>query len=161
MESMGQAIVTIGNLAVSNALSAAWPAANTALYIPFYLPGPILVVKLFSLNGAAVSGNIDMGIYDEKGTRMVSAGSTVQTGTSTIQEFDVTDTIIGPGLFYLAVALDNATGTLFRASLGSTYLKAMGMQQQATAFPLPATATFASVSNANIPCVALTTRTVV
>jgi hypothetical protein len=54
------------------------------------------------LNGATASGNMDVGIYDYAGTRLVSSGSTAQSGTSAFQDFDITDTLLGPGIFYLA-----------------------------------------------------------
>lgn len=162
MESLGAYLYTAGNAALENFLSAAYISANRAIYIPFSVSSPILVVKLWSFNGATASGNIDVGIYDTAGTKIISSGSTVQAGTNTLQEFDIADTMLGPGNFYLAVAMDNTTGTLFRNSGGSTSLQsAVGMAQQATAFPLPATATFAATGSTYVPMVGLTTRVVV
>jgi len=160
-ESLGSNLVGTGT-AMTGAASATYPAANRALYIPVTLAVPTLVVKLASYNGATVSGNIDVGIYDRVGTRLVSAGSTAQAGASAWQEFDITDTLLGPGCFFLAVAMDNTTGTLFRVLGGQArYLTAHGMAQQATAFPLPATATFAAPAVAVVPMIMLTGRTVV
>ena len=147
--------------------SAVYVAANRAIFFPFRIPHPLLVVKLFAANGTVVSGNIDVGIYDVAGTRLVSSGSTLQAGISAIQEFNIADTLLGPGLFYLAVAMDNVTGTLFRGSSGGTapvpleLLVTQGMAQQATAFPLPATATFAQVAQDYIPVIGLTTRVLI
>src|ERR1044072_5106370 len=129
--------LSISTTGVSAPSSAVFPAANRALYVPFRLSDPITVVKMFVLNGATVSGNIDVGIYDAVGTRLVSKGSTAQAGTSAIQEFDITDTRLGPGLFYMAVAMDNGTATLFRKSINNFFLRAAGMFQQASAFALP------------------------
>ena len=140
--------------------SSTFPSANAAYFFPFRIWTPITVRKLFAHNGATASGNIDVGIYDAQGRKLVSAGSTAQAGTNALQEFDVTDTVIGPGLFYLAVAMDNTTGTLFRSTFGgSVNSKVMGEAQQASAFPLPATATFAT-ANVNMLLIGLTTRTV-
>ena len=141
--------------------SGTFVAANRAVYIPFRIPAPMVVTQLFSMNGAAVSGNIDVGIYDKDGTRLVSSGSTAQAGTSTIQAFNITDTLIGPGQFYLAVAMDNATGTLLRIFLfPANGTKVMGVAQQASAFALPATATFATESSGYFPMIGLTGRAV-
>jgi hypothetical protein len=100
---------------------------------------------LYHYNGATAANNIDVGIYDAAGTRLVSAGSTAQAGTSDLQLFDVTDTLLGPGLFYFAVSFDGTTGTVFRHVVSQNFGQALGVcQQTASAHPLPATATFAA-----------------
>src|SRR5574343_386960 len=64
--------------------SATWSSANRALYSPFRLGCTINVTDMFVANGSTASGNLDLGIYDERGTRLVSSGSTAQSGTSVI-----------------------------------------------------------------------------
>lgn len=162
LESLGPIPGILAGLAFRSTASAAYPTASLAIFVPFVLAKPILVKKLWCYNGTAVSGNVDVGIYDEQGTRLCSSGSTAQAGTSTLQEFNITDTVIGPGLFYLAIALDNTTGTLFRGTVTTVaLLKQLGMFQQASAFALPATATFATVANDYIPVFGLSTRDVI
>jgi hypothetical protein len=141
--------------------SGAYPASNRALYIPFRLTRPFTVKTLFAVNGATASGNIDVGVYDSAGTRLVSSGSTAQAGTNAIQEFDVADTLLGVGQFYLALAMDNTTGTLFRVALSHLFLIPQGVAQQAAAFPLPATATFAQYASTYLPMFGACARTVV
>jgi hypothetical protein len=138
-----------------------WPTANKAIYIPFPVRFPITVVKLFVENGTTVSGNIDVGIYDRGGARLVSSGSTAQSGTSAIQSFDITDTTLNPGLYYLAVAMDNTTAHLLRWGTSSAIPRAMGVMEQTSAFALPSTATFAALSSSYIPFVAATLRTTI
>lgn len=133
--------------------SAAFPASNDAIFIPVYLQNTVLIQRLFSINGATASGNIDVGIYSEDGARIVSSGSTAQAGTSSPQFYNITDVTLGPGRYYLAVAMNNTTGTLFRASTGITKLQALGMAKQATAFALPDSATFATVTAAYFPLI--------
>jgi hypothetical protein len=140
--------------------STAWPTANTAVYIPFRVFAPFLVAQIAWANGSAVSGNIDAGIYDAVGTRLVSAGSTVQSGAAAVQTVDITDTWIGPGLFYLALALDNTTGTITGQAAGLQRLRAIGLVEMASAFPLPATATFAALTGNLLPLVCATSRSV-
>lgn len=144
--------------------SGAWPDANRAIFIPFVLPADGTVVKLWCANGATASGNVDMGIYDESGTRKVSIGSTAQVGTSRIQEFDIGDTALTAGRYYLAIAKNTTTGTVFRSSSpgGATLLNAgLGILEQTTAFPLPATATFITSAMGYIPWCGLSLRTLV
>ena len=156
--SIGLDLPTGGRMNV--AASAVWTASNRAIYIPVWLSAPIVAVQLFAYNGSAVSGNIDVGLYAGDGTRLVSSGSTAQSGTSALQAFNITDTELGPGLCYLAVALDNTTGTVFRVAGNTELQRGLGLFMQETAFPLPATATFAAISVNAIPVVGLSTRTV-
>jgi hypothetical protein len=147
-------------LGAAFAVSNAWPTSNLAIYIPVEIYEPVTIVKMSVNNGSAVSGNIDVGIYDAGGKRLVSKGSTAQAGTSAIQTFDITDTLLLPGLYYMAVALDNTTGTLAGwNSMTSPEQKMVGLYEQGTAFPLPATATFATFTQtAQLPLVSMSQK---
>lgn len=161
LESLGSGL-SIASASLGSLNSTTFPVANTAYFIPFVVSKPITVVKMFLCNGAAVSGNVDLGIYDSAGTKIISIGSTAQSGTSARQEFDITDTQIGPGQFYMALAIDNTTAATKNGPLSNVILgKAFGIAEQASAFPLPATATFATLSSAYLPLMGLTVRTVV
>jgi hypothetical protein len=135
-------------------VSATWPAANLALYTPILIEEPVTAYRLGWYNGATVSGNVNAAIYNMHGTQLVVTGSTAQTGASTIQEVDVTDTPLTPGYYYLALIMDNVTGTMFRMALNQMVCNALGQKQQSVgSINLPTTATFASLSQANIPLV--------
>jgi hypothetical protein len=150
LESIGIGLTFIGSLGrFSNVASAVYPAANTAYFYPFSIAAPSLITKLATSNGTTASGNLDIGLYAEDGTRLVSTGSTAQAGTSTLQVVDITDVLLGPGVFYLALAMDNTTGTIFRCAPGggvTQYMQLLGIAQMASAFPLPDTATFAAMA---------------
>jgi hypothetical protein len=113
-------------------------------------------------NGTSLATNIDAGIYDLSGTRLVSIGSVIHSGTSTIQIFDITDTYLLPGLYYLGVAVSNTSGTLagFNAS-AAVDATPMGLYQQAGAFPLPATASFSMFTGTFIPLVSMAIQSVI
>jgi hypothetical protein len=139
-----------------------YPAANIAIFVPFRIGQPIKFSTMFIYNGASVSGNIDVGVYACDGTKIVSTGSTAQAGTSSIQTFTVTTTELDSGLFYFAVAMDNATGTLYRhAPSPAAMVNFQGVAQMAAAFPLPATATLATTAYGYAPLVGLTIRSFV
>lgn len=139
----------------------AWATANKAIFIPYSVGGIVTVKKMFVVNGT-VSGNIDVGIYDRNGVRLVSIGSTAQAGASVIQEFDIADTTLGPGLYYLACAMDNNTGQVELVGPGSAQGKSMGIFEMTSAFALPATATFASLSGTvRVPFIGAHLRTVI
>lgn len=143
--------------------SAAWPSANRAIYVPFSIRESITVISLFVVNGATAAGNFDIGIYSQDGARIVSLGSTVQTGTSTIQNTSITATRIGPGRFYLALVLSSASGTVFTWNSGVTGVTSntVGIYSQTTALPLPASATFATAAGSAIPIFGLSTVPIV
>lgn len=142
--------------------SAAWPAANLAMYVPFRVVTPIIATQMFVLNGGTANGDIDIGIYDSSGTRLISSGATAQSGTNTFQLIDITDTLLGPGQFYLAISLSSGTGTTTRVNTSSAQLlQCYGLAQEASAHPLPVTATFATIGQAYVPIFGLTTQAVV
>lgn len=150
-ESLG---VALKGLSVTVSASAVWPASNLAVFVPFTVYETITVVKLSILNGSAVSGNVDVGIYDAGGARLVSSGSTAQSGASAIQTFDITDTVLSPGLYYLALAIDNTTATIENVSVTAIDVEALGVFQQASAFPLPSSATPAAFAQTIVPMIA-------
>lgn len=123
-------------------------SANQAQLVPIVLRYPIEVVRLFCVNAATVSGNIDIGIYDAVGRRIVSTGSIAQSGVNSVQSAGVGPIILGPGLFYTALTADNTTGEFeamqIKAAVWST--AGIGLLLAASAFPLPATVTFAASS---------------
>lgn len=145
-----------------NVSTAAWPAANTAYFMPFTVEQPFTVTQIFTYTQTS-SGNIDMGIYAEDGTRLTSTGSTAASGTNTVQAVDITDITLTPGRYYLAMAVDNTTHSAYRWSnnFGLEFQRATGCFQMASAFPLPATATFATLTSAYSPGVAITSRSFV
>ena len=156
MEALGIELMTIQR-DLSAIGSTTVPAANRAFYIPFMLAMPIVVTRLWWENGGTVSGNVDVGIYDSVGTRIVSTGATAGSGTIAIQSVDITDTLIGPGRFFLAISCSSATATLMATTDAPSLeaLRSRGAFNQETAHPLPATATFATVISSFIPVVGL------
>ena len=141
--------------------SVAYPAANLALFIPFTLTKSIVMVKLFAVNGNPCAGNIDVGIYDVAGRRIISSGSVAHALINNVQVFDIADTRIGPGNFYLAVAKDDAVGCLRAGTTFANIAPALlGMAQMAAAFPLPAQAVFAQITGNYVPVIGLSTRVV-
>jgi hypothetical protein len=140
--------------------SATWPAANRAIYVPLRVATPTVFSQAWLKNGSAVSGNVDIGIYSADGTRLVSTGSTAQSGTNAYQTIDMTDTLVGRGLYYIALSIDNTTATTFRRNLDAASMRGVGVAQEASASPLPASATFAAVVSAYMPEFGVLGRTV-
>jgi hypothetical protein len=100
------------------------------------------------MQGNAAGGvNADFGIYDFKGNRIVSSGSTAQTANVTI--FELADTTLAPGYYFMGYAAPS--GDHFAASHPIVLLHQIGMREMASALPLPATATFAALQQAFYP----------
>lgn len=135
--------------------SGAFPAANDAIYIPVPIKFQVRVRSIYWINGNTATGNVDAGIYTKAGGRIYSTGSTAQTGTSTPQWVNMTDFVLGPGMYYLAIALSSSSGTLQRQNAGINNMISLGCAKQASAFPLPATATFATITASYLPAIAL------
>lgn len=132
-------------------------AANVVCFYPFGLPEPAVVTKLYWVNGAAVAGNYDAGVYDEAGTLLVSTGSVAAASANAFQVTDVTDTTLARGRYYMAIVSDTsgATQTIISLVPAAGILQSLGMLEQAgVTLPLATNAspaTFAKYTRAFIP----------
>lgn len=142
--------------------SSAWPSANRAIFIPFSLAAPFQMKKVWWANGATANANIDCGVYSAGGTLLGSIGSTAQAGTSVVQSATLSLSLT-PGAYYMALVLSATTGTILRTSglTAAAGLPAAGIAQQASALPLPATATFATAASSYVPLFGITSQSVI
>lgn len=148
-------------IGVTSNTDAAWPSANAAIFMPVRFTESTRIVNAGVNNGSAVSGNFDVGVYTTDGVRIVSSGSTAHSGTGAVQIVELADTLVGPGVYYLAVAMDNTTGQFSRVSLASaTFGKVIGLAEMASAFPLPSTATLATSTLNYIPGIVVGTKNI-
>jgi hypothetical protein len=145
-ESLGYGLI------LGSPANAAYPASNDAIFIPVTLYRPALVTRLFVANGNVTSGSMDMGIYTLDGSRIVSFGvMTTQTGTQVLQFFNITDTYLSPGKYYMAIVINNGTATLRRYNVSIIREQMYGVLKATSAAPLPASVTFATMTAAYIP----------
>lgn len=118
------------------------PVANRVIYIPVVLPVPIVAKRLFHLNTGTISGNIDVGVYNDALAKVVSSGSTLMAGTGVLQFFNITDTSLPSGRYYFAVTVDNTLARFNGPTLVAGQPGMMGIFMETTVgFGLPATAT--------------------
>ncbi len=130
--------------------NAIWPVANKALFVPVWVEQPCTAYQMGCVV-AVQSGNMDVGIYSVGGARLVSIGTTA-VGAVGFQAFNITDTVLMPGIYFLAMAVNNITASFRR--IATTHLmisQALGVQEMTTAFVLPATATFANPAANYVP----------
>jgi hypothetical protein len=147
------------------AISAVWPLASLAIFVPFTLTKQITVLEAFVYNGATVSGSWDVGVYSNDGNKIFSTGAVAQSTASVIQSTTVSSNTFrtfGPGNFYLGMSTSTAAGTYFRAAPTNAQIcQMMGMASAVSAYVLPSSVTFASISTATVPVFGITTRSVV
>lgn len=153
-QSIGTSLFTTAQIAIA---AAAWPAANLVIYVPFGVPEPVTITKVFYGIGAA-AGNIDMGIYQPDGTRLVSLGTTAAAGASTIQVGDIVDTTLARGVYYFALVADTVTTlTIQSRNPAAGIAQSLGLLEQASVtLPLSTNAnpaTFAKYTRAYVPLV--------
>jgi hypothetical protein len=96
-------------------------------------------------NGTAVAGNVDCGVFALDGTLIVSCGSTAQSGTSNFQIVTVTETLLAPGAYYLALAA-SSTSAQFQRNTYTLAEELGGILQAASQLPLATLPTFANAS---------------
>jgi hypothetical protein len=144
VESLGS-VISAGRFANLATSSGTIGGARVVIYIPFTMYEPATALKMSIIVGATNTGNVDVGIYNNVKTRLINSGSTALGTANTLQTFDITDTPLTPGSYYMAVSLENAAGTIFRATPADEQALCAFVQYTETpgAFGLPATANWA------------------
>jgi hypothetical protein len=145
--SLGDGLRQCSNFATPT--SQAWPAANRAILIPFRLPMPVTVFRMITGCGAVGGGNFDTGIYDMFGNLRVSSGSTAQVAATKVA-VNVTDTLLGEGVYYMALSVDG-TANMSANATNLQLLKLLGVRQASSAFTLTSTITFETAASAYVP----------
>jgi len=141
-----------------NPASMTW-VANSAVYVPFTLPWQYPVNRVFWGNGATAGNNADFGIYTASGRQIYHTGSTVTSGTSTLQFVTPSTTfVLDPGNYFMAWACSGSTTAAYALAITTAGQGAMcGAYSQASAMALPSTATFASLGTTlGIPIMGIT-----
>jgi hypothetical protein len=137
--------------------------ANTAFYTQVQVNTTITAYQMAWINGATLSGTVDVGIYSDANVRLVSSAPQTQAGVSTVQAFDIADTVLTPGTYFLALASSSATATFRNSNINANVLRACGVYQQAglTSGTLPNPSVPATMGSATLPvlCVAFQSAT--
>lgn len=139
----------------ATAPASATSIANEAVYVPFIVTTPATFTRGFWLTGTLPDGvtTAQVGIYDTAQVRLASTAATAMSGASVIQSAAFTASVaLLPGVYYMAFVNNAAdangiTGYSASVSRGRT----AGYYRQASAAPLPATATFATWASTLIP----------
>lgn len=124
--------------------------ADEAIYIPVVMPCAATLYSL-SFRGTNATGNYDMGVYLDNYSRYAAKGSTAMANAK--QDLTFSDLRIGAGETVIAAFVFSSTAA--RLMLATGLIRSLGLAgigQEASALPLPATATPLPASTwANIP----------
>jgi hypothetical protein len=134
--------------------NARWPTANLAIGWPIWVTcsDSFIATQAFVMNGDAVAGNLDLGVYDLAGNRLASTGSTAQAGVNTLQIVNLSASVsLAAGTYYLFQASDTSAGTQHWKvnNWGNTDPNRdmiYGQVCVTASFPLPATLMFGTVA---------------
>jgi hypothetical protein len=111
-------------------------AANRAWFIAVTVPVPV-TMSAIRLDVGTASGNIDVGLYNNSGTRLASSGSVACPAAGFATVNFTSSATINPGIYYLAISVDNNTATFARSGVEGV----VGVNYFDTAFPLPSSVT--------------------
>lgn len=151
--------VTIASFqAAANFGNATWPASNRAVYVPMTIPARFTVARFMVCNGSTVAGNLDVGLYNANGSRLISTGTTAQAGTTQVQYIDVTNQSFPAGNYYLALVLSDTGGRVSTSAISvSTFEPFIGSTlENLGSTVLPATMTPAVRTVNGLPCFGFT-----
>jgi len=150
---------------VFGSASSAWPSANRGIFVPFNLRAPFLVQRLFWLNGTSVAGNVDCGIYMTTNpgncTRLVSTGSTAQSGGTAIQAVNITPLLLQPGGYYMALSVSTTSATIRTRGSNVVACQAAGIVQAPSMVPLTTNPTLEAPVSNYLPLFGLTSALVI
>lgn len=141
-DSIGLSLNLMANASLGLTATGGWGGANLCRFYPFRLYSPAVATQMLWWVGSSTAGNLDVGIYDAQSRLIVSSGSTAQSATTnTVQELNITDTELSPGDYLLAGTVNNISTTCFSINFNDELCQSSLMfLEQASAFPLPATA---------------------
>jgi len=148
---VGRFGLTIPMYAQNNLGGKTWPTANRALYWPVHIPSPFLAARAFHCQAGNNTGNVDIGIYDINGNRLVSTGSTARGSTNVAQYIDITDTWLSPGDYYWAMVGSSTSGQTNGVSASAPLLRADGcLKEDLGATTLPSSMNPATFADADV-----------
>lgn len=150
------------NPTITVATSVNWEAANRVYYVPFWIAAPFNIGKLVWMNGSAVAGNVQMGVYNAAGTLLCTTGTVAQSGTTQPQGAAPTAaTVLLPDRYYWGITMSTTTNARIErfnlTTLPTPFTRLSGFLRESAdpgAFGLPSTATFAQFTG-QIPMLAM------
>lgn len=144
------------------AAATAYPTANMAIYVPFRLRHTVTAKKTWVACQTTGTGNIQIGLYDQTGARLITSGNVAKVAAADELVVDTTDTVLAAGLYYMALVDATTTATYHVFVPAAPNAAAYGVRTEAVgSISLPATATWTvNQTLAYIPIMGLFTETI-
>jgi hypothetical protein len=119
-----------------------WPVANQIIYVPVSFPFRYPVRRVWWLNGATVTGSVNLVIRSQGGAIVYQTGSTAQSGASTIQYVTPTPFLLRPSEYWFGLQVNGTTANLVNGLTSVTTIigRMAGLVQEAPASMGAATA---------------------
>lgn len=152
--------IELAGLASSAPATDTWPVADRSIYVPFVVESTFVAVKLWFCVGGTASGDYKMAIYRDDFVRLAVTTAATATAANTVEEQDITDTVLQPGRYYLGLTNNGTTGTVIRTEPSVEFQKALGVCAQASSLPDPMVPVVVA-TNDYIPYMGLASRTLV
>lgn len=151
-----------GNPALSQAANSPFVmgGANQGIFVAV-IPSRNVALALLNWAPGAISGNYDIGIYDNSGNRLWSLGSTVVTSGAKVTTVSPTLNLVAGTTYWVGFTYDNTTAQIYGlSSAGGSYQgQLLGGGQFArtvsSVFPLPSTVTLGATGSAKLPLIVL------
>lgn len=141
----------VGGAASVTWASNAWPAANRGIYVPMTFPCDANLYQV-QFRPTNTTGNFDLAFYSPLGARIASLGTTAM--ANAIQTLSVAVHVFAGETYFVGVALSSGSGTAISGAVGGLEkCQGMGILQEASAVPLPATMTPVVVASDFVPLV--------
>lgn len=140
--------------------STAYPAANLAIYIPFWLERPVTVFETWVESGTLTTSNAtEIGVYDVTGSRLFTTATTVAVASDVVNSSGMTDYVLDRGHYYLAFACDGTRNFLV-STIAATIFESYGVLEQTglTGANLPSSMTGVAYTRAYMPMFGLNLR---
>ncbi len=135
-----------------------YPAANRALYMPFYLPSTQLILSVSIYCSVVGGGNFDLGLINSTCTTLLASLGSTALSTTGIKTWTLVTPIqvLAGQRGYIGMSCSSGTSQFLRQTSSVISLRAGSMAQEASAHPLPSSPTPAQVASAYLPTIALT-----
>lgn len=125
--------------------------ANVATFLPVTFPCDVTLYSI-AVRGANTTGNYDIGLYDKDLNLLASKGSTAM--ASAVLSLTLPELRVRAGeLLYAAFVTSSTSSSIYRypGSTANGFI-GVGMGQQASALPLPSTASPATMAASTAAC---------
>lgn len=148
-----------GTAGPGSAANLTW-VANRAIYVPLSLPYPYPIKRFFWTHGNPVGGSTDVGIFSFDFAKIVSTGSIADAGSNAVLQYSALASVflLTPGRYWLALSHNSAAAAHLRGGSSLTVASArrLGLLEELSAFPLPASATPVTMTSALFPLFGIT-----